>query len=552
MSNYAIGLDYGTLSVRGVLMNAQDGNIVASATYAYPHGVISDYLPGTKIKLSNYWCLQDTDDYLKGLIFIVKNLVKEGRNLGIKNKEIISLGIDFTCCTVLPVTKEGVPLMKVEKFKKKPHAWVKLWKHHAAQEQADKMNRVALERNEEWLSYYGGKISSEWLFPKLLEIFEEDPEVYYGMDSFMEAGDWLVWQLTGNERKSKSCAGYKAMYQEELEGYPSKDFFEQVNPNFKNVVSEKITPFVYDLGTAAGTLTSEYAKKLNLSKEVVVAINNIDAHVCVAAAGVSKQNIMLNIIGTSSCDILLSKDKILVPGVAGLVASGAVTGYYAYETGQNSVGDIFSWFVDNQVPASYFIEAKRQEVSIYTYLENLAAKLTPGQSGLIALDWWNGNRTPLMNADLTGLLMGMTLNTKPEEIYRALIEATAFGKRVIIENFEKNNVSIDYLVFCGGLPHKNKLLNQIYADILKKPIYVSNELETGAKSSAIFSILAKYPSKTLNEIINEMKLDVYLESYQCREQSIIIYDELFRIYGDLSLQFGENIKLMKSLQQLKK
>ena len=551
MVDYAIGLDYGTLSVRGILIDSKKGNVFGVETYEYPHSVITDKLPETQKFLDDYWCLQHTDDYLEGLEYVVKSLISQGEQKQISRKDIKSLGIDFTCCTVLPVDESGEPLLKKEAFKKEPHAWVKLWKHHAAQKQADHINQVALDRKEPWLPYYGGKISSEWLFPKLLQILEEAPAVYQEMDYFIEAGDWLVWQLTGQQKRSKSCAGYKALYQEELGGYPSVDFFESVHPDFKDVISEKIHPDVYDIGTKAGHLKKEMAKTLGLSEETVIAVNNIDAHVCVASTGVTKANVMLNIIGTSSCDILLTNEKKVIPGIAGLVKDGAVKGLQAYETGQNAVGDIFSWFVETQVPKNYFSQAKENNQTIYQYLESLAAKLQPGQSGLIALDWWNGNRSTLMNAQLTGLVVGMTLKTKPEEIYRALIEATAFGKRMIVENFESNDIPIDNLVFCGGLPHKNKLLNQIYSDVIKKTVLISNELETGAKSAAIFSLLARDEEKTLETIIHSMSLDDYSEKYEVNQENAAVYDELFDVYEKLVNQFGRQTDLMAKLQTIK-
>lgn len=552
MTKYAIGLDYGTLSVRGVLIDTRKGEVVASDTFAYPHGVITDYLPETTQKLGADWCLQHTDDYLTGLKTVVKSLVKQAVDVDIVVENIESIGVDFTCCTVLPVDKLGQPLLKKESYKDHPHAWVKLWKHHAAQKQANRINEVARERQEAWFPYYGEAISSEWLFPKLLQILEEDPELYHEMDRFIEAGDWLVWQLTGEERRSKSCAGYKAMYQEHLGGYPSTDYFKAVHSEFETVVADKLATEVYDLGTAAGFITSEFAQELGLSSKVVVAVNNIDAHVCVASTGVAQSNTMLNIIGTSSCDILLSRETDLIRGTAGLVKDGAVRGFHAYETGQNAVGDIFSWFVDTQVPEDYFVKARSKNMSIYQYLEELATPLAPGESGLVALDWWNGSRTPIMNADLTGLIVGLTLQTKPEEIYRALIEATAFGKRMIIENFEENGVAVDQLVFCGGLPHKNKLLNQIYADVLKKPIAISNELETGAKGAAIFSILATDPNLTLHQVAHEMQLDEYSETYKHNEKAATTYDKLYEIYQDLVKLFGENQNIMQKLKVAQK
>lgn len=532
-------------------MNLDDGKVVASSVSSYPHKVITDYLPNTKIKLQELWCLQDPDDYLNSMQKVIAEIVHQAEANQIEVNQIMGLGIDFTCCTVMPIYSDGTPMMKDEKWVNHPHAWVKLWKHHAAQPQAEKINSMARKEKQEWLSYYGGKVSSEWFFPKLLQILEEDPDLYEHMDKFIEAGDWIVWQLTGKEMRNESSAGYKAMYQRDLGGFPDTTFFEKLNPKLKNVVSEKINAKFYPPGTPAGNLTLSMAEKLHLSPNTVVAVNNIDAHVCVAATGVTQPEVMLSIIGTSSCDILLTEEGKTVEGAAGIVKNGAIFGAFAYETGQSAVGDLFSWYVEQNIPHSYYVLAEKNDNNLYQFVEKKAAELLPGESGLLALDWWNGNRSILMDAELTGSLVGMTLQTKPEDIFRALIEATAFGKRIIIENFEKNNIAIKKLIFCGGLPHKNKLLNQIYADILDKTITVSSELETAAKSSAIFASIACGEFEDIQTAVDKV-VEQSQEVFTPNRANKAIYDTLYQEYLILSKESTPKGSVMKELFEIKK
>lgn len=555
MEAFTIGLDFGTLSVRAVLMNVANGKIYASSTCSYSHGVITERLPNTHIALPDLWCLQDPNDYLEGMIHAVRQVVDTGIDQGITKRQIAGIGVDFTCCTVLPVYQDGTPLVNTKKWHTHPHAWVKLWKHHAAQEQADKINRIAEIRKEKWLDYYGGKVSSEWFFPKLLQLFEEAPDVYEEMDTFIEAGDWIVWQLTDHEMRNESSAGYKAMYQKKLGGFPTEAFFAALEPGFANVVQEKIDTVFYPPGTSAGCITKKMAEKLNLDPTTIVTVNNIDAHVCTAAANISNENKMLSIIGTSSCDIVLSKLLTPIPGSAGLVQNGAIEHFAAYETGQNAVGDMLAWFVQQHVPLEYHQQAQKANLTIYQWLEKKARTILPGSSGLIALDWWNGSRSPLMDADLSGLILGFSLQTKPEEIYRALIEAAAFGKKMIIDNFEEYGQAIDQLVFCGGLPYKNKLLNQIYADITQKTVYVSSELETAAKSAAIFASVAIGESRGgyLSIAAAQQKTAAdFSEKYVPDPAASSVYDQLYQVYKKLTTTFSQSQSEMKQLQIIKR
>ncbi|MBC7256941.1 MAG: ribulokinase, partial [Chloroflexi bacterium] len=389
----------------------------------------------------------------------IPRLLKES---GVSPEDIIGIGIDFTACTMLPTKADGTPLCFLPEYRNNPHAWVKLWKHHAAQPEANRINELARARGETWLERYGGKISSEWFFPKALQILNEAPEIYEAADRLIEAADWIVWQLTGVETRNACTAGYKAIWSKQ-EGFPSPDFFEALHPRMRNIVKEKMKEEILPLGARAGGLTPEMAAATGLRPGTAVAVANVDAHVSVPAATVTGPRRMVIIMGTSNCHMVVGEKPVIVPGMCGVVEDGILPGYAGFEAGQSCVGDHFAWFVENCAPAAYAQEAEARGLNLHQLLEEKASRLKPGESGLLALDWWNGNRSVLVDVDLTGLLIGATLGTKPEEIYRALIEATAFGTRVIVEAFEAHGVAVDEIVAAGGLPERNKLLMQIYA-----------------------------------------------------------------------------------------
>lgn len=548
---YSIGVDFGSLSARSVIVDNESGNVIASAVKDYPDAVITNQLPETNIQLGKDWALQNPRDYVTCLIDTVKEAVTVST---IDKADIIAIGVDFTACTVLPVKNDGTPLCEVPEFRNRPHAWVKLWKHHAAQYAADKLNQIATDRNEPFLARYGGKISSEWLFPKLMQIVDEDPEIYKEMDRFIEATDWITWQMTGVETRNSCTAGYKAMWNAET-GYPDPSFFKALDPRLENVVSEKLSTDILAVGSKAGELTAEMAAEMGLLPGIAVCVGNVDAHVSVAPTGVVKSGTMLNIMGTSTCDITLSDKEVFVPGMCGVVKDGAIPGFYAYESGQNAVGDIFAWFVDNQVPFSYFEEARERGINIHQLLEEKANQLAIGESGLLALDWWNGNRSVLVDTDLTGLILGMTLSTKPEEVYRALIEATAFGKRLVIDTFKENGVEINELMVCGGLPHKNQMLNQIYADITQKQISIAEHLQAPAIGAAMFASVAAGKDVGGFDTIQEAAEKIA----RIKDQKVIPipenvkrYEAIYQEYVKLHDYFGRGENdVMKRLKNLK-
>lgn len=550
-TKYAIGLDFGTLSGRAVLVEIGTGRVITQAEKAYTHGVMDQYLPDGTTKLGMDWALQHPADYLEVVSETVRTVIEQS---GVNPMNIIGLSTDFTACTILPVDEKKNPLCFLKKYEHEPHAYVKLWKHHAAQQEADKITEVANERQERFLHRYGGKISSEWLQPKVYQMLKEAPELYEKTDSFMEAADWLNYMLTGEEKRSSCFAGYKEMWHKK-EGYPSSDFMKEVDHRLENLLQDKLNPLIYPLGGKVGELTKEWAQKTGLMEGTAVGISIIDAHAGVPGIGITEPGQMLMVMGTSTCHILLSDKEQIVPGMCGVVEDGVFPGYYAYEAGQACVGDLFKWFVKTGVPSSYMEEAELQKIGIFDYLTNKADKLKPGESGLLALDWWNGNRTPFVDYDLTGLILGQTLATKPEETYRAFIEATAYGTNYIIETFENAGVAIRELFACGGIAEKNPLMMQIYADVTNREIRISASDQTPALGAAMFGAVAAGKAKggydTIFEAAKEMG-KVKEEYYKPIKENVLIYRTLYEEYKVLSQYFAKENSVMKKLKKLKK
>jgi len=551
MRKYAIGIDFGTLSARALLVQVDNGREVAASTFDYPHGVMDQALPCGR-KLPHDWALHHPQDYLDALMDTIPRLLSES---GVSAGDVIGLGLDITACTVLPVTAEGTPLCMLPEYREEPHAYIKLWKHHAAQDHANRLNEIAHARQEPWIERYGGKISSEWLFPKLWQVLEESPEIYNAMDYFIEAGDWLVWQLTGNQRRSACIAGYKAIWHKE-EGYPSDDFFAALDPRLRHVVDDKLSRDIYPQGDKAGEITAEMAAQTGLLSGTPVAVANTDAHVAMPALTVTDGSRLLAIIGTSTCGLLLSDREQAVPGICGYVEDGILPGYYGYEAGQSCVGDHFAWFTDHCVPGDYHDRAKAEGMDIHAYLGWLGRKQKPGEHGLLALDWWNGNRSVLVDVDLTGLLLGMTLQTRPEDIYRALVEATAYGLRKIVDNFNEHGVPVDDIYAAGGIAEKSSFVMQIYADILGKPIHISGSPQAPALASAMFGALAAGRDAggyaTIQEAAAAMgKLKDVI--YRPIPEHTAVYDKLYAEYNRLHDYFGlYGNPVMKRLKAIKK
>jgi L-ribulokinase len=550
---YAVGIDFGTESGRAVLIDCLDGRELGTVVHVYGNGVIDERLPAPDedVILEADWALQDPDDYLAVYRNAVPTLLGE---TGVDPAEVVGIGIDFTSCTMLPTTADGTPLCRLDDLRRHPHAWVKLWKHHAAQPEADRINAVAAERGEPWLARYGGKISSEWFMAKALQILLEAPDVYARAARLIEGADWAVWQLTGVESRNSCTAGYKAMWSKE-DGFPASDYFAALDARFEHVVDEKMSREIVPLGTRAGRLTEQAAAWTGLNAGTPVAVANVDAHVSAPAATVTEPGTMVAIMGTSICHILLGEESAYVEGMCGVVEDGVVPGLFGFEAGQSAVGDIFAWFVENCVPAQAGEEARRRGLTVHAYLEEEAAKLSPGGSGLIALDWWNGNRSVLVDAELGGLLVGMTLQTGAAELYRALIESTAFGTRVIVEAFRSAGVRVDRMVACGGLPERNQLLMQIYADVSGLEHAVAASSQTPALGAAMFgAVAAGSAAGGHDSIVDASRAMAHLSAkrYRPNPDAARVYDELYSEYLRLHDLFGRGgDDVMKNLRRIR-
>ncbi|BBH22705.1 ribulokinase [Paenibacillus baekrokdamisoli] len=551
MSKYAIGVDYGTESGRAVLVRLADGAEIAEHVTPYRHGVIDEKLPETGLKLEHDWALQHPADYIEVLEQSVPAVMKES---GIDPNEVIGLGIDFTACTMLPIDKSGQPLCFNPSFIENPHSWVKLWKHHAAQDEANLVNDIAAQRGEAFLPRYGGKISSEWMLAKAWQILNEAPDIYESADKFVEAADWVVGQMTGNIVRNSCTAGYKSVWHKK-DGYPSRDFFKALDPKLEELAETKLRGAVMQLGTKAGELTADMASRMGLAAGIAIAVGNIDAHAAVPAVGVVTPGKLVMAMGTSICHLLLGAEEKQVEGMCGVVEDGIIPGYFGYEAGQSAVGDIFAWYVDEAVPA-YVVKAAEQEgIHVHEWLEKQASELNAGESGVLALDWWNGNRSVLVDTNLTGLIIGVTLLTKPQEIYRALLEATAFGTRKIVEAFHSNGVEVNELYACGGLPQKNRLLMQIYADVTNREIKVAASKQTPALGAAMFGAVAAGASKGGYDNIVDAAASmarVREESFKPIPENVVVYDKLYAEYNLLHDYFGRGANdVMKRLKAIK-
>ncbi|MBN1172505.1 MAG: ribulokinase [Micromonosporaceae bacterium] len=529
---YVVGVDFGTLSGRAVIVRVADGAEVGTAVHPYASGVIEQVLPATGQALPPDWALQDPDDYRE----VLRRAVPEAlASAGIPPEAVLGIGIDFTACTVLPTLADGTPLCELPELRSRRHAYPKLWKHHAAQPQADRINALAHERGEPWIARYGGKISSEWQVAKALQLLEEDPEVYARAERWIEAADWITWELCGRETRNTCTAGYKAIYQDGA--YPSREYFAALNPAFADHAAKVDFP-LSPLGDRAGDLSARAAAWTGLPEGIAVAIGNVDAHVTAPAAKATAPGQMLAVMGTSTCHIMNGERFAEVPGACGVVLDGVIQGLWGYEAGQTGVGDIFAWYVDHCLPAEYTERAAAEGISPHDLLSRLAAEAPVGAHGLVALDWNNGNRSVLVDHELSGLIIGLTLATRPPEIYRALLEATAFGTRTIMESFENAGVPVTELIVAGGLL-KNPVLMQIYADVTRRPLSLIGSEQGPALGSAIHAAVAAgaYPDvPTAAEAMGSVERNVYLPD-PARADA---YDALYAEYRILHDHFGRH------------
>lgn len=531
MRKYVIGLDFGTLSARALLLNVKDGEEVATSEFLYPHAVMTEKDINGKPEKSTT-ALQHPKDYLDALSFTIKEVLNKS---GVSASEVVGLGIDFTSCTILPIDKKGVPLCFYDKFKNDEHAYAKLWKHHGANDEANLMTEIAIQTKQDWLQDYGNKISSEWAFPKLLETANKSPLVYENTHLFLEAADFLTYALTGNLVRSSCMAGFKALWGKDR-GYPSTEYLQKVSSKFVGVL-EKFAGEVLPVCDKAGVLNDNGALLTGLNKGTTVAVPVIDAHVALPSAGVTGDGGLLIIMGTSACHIVLSKNDVKLSGICGKVKDGVSKGYYAYEAGQTGFGDMLDWFVNNWVPHRYYEEAKSQGVNIFEYLNQKALELEMGKNSVLALDWWNGNRTPYADYSLTGAVFGLNLKTKPEEIYYALITSLAYGTKRIVKLYEDNGIAVNRVTASGGIAVKNSFFTQVFADVLGREISVVDSKQAGAKGSAIYASVACGEYSSLTESAKVLADKCY-KKYIPNLKNNKLYEEGYKKYIELSKYFA--------------
>lgn len=544
--SYVVGVDFGTLSGRALVVRVSDGAELGSAVSTYPHAVIDDVLPGTGERLAPEWALQVPTDY----VHVLRTAVPEAVRLaGVDPASVIGIATDFTACTMVPTLADGTPLSETAEFASNPHAYVKLWRHHAAQAQADRINELAAERGERWLGRYGGFISSEWEFAKGLQILEEAPEVYAAMSHWVEAADWIVWQLCGTYVRNACTAGYKGIYQDG--SYPSREFLAALNPAFASFVEDKLAHRLGQLGDPAGRLTPQAAAWTGLPEGIAVAVGNVDAHVTAPAAQAVEPGQLVAIMGTSTCHVMNGAVLREVPGMCGVVDGGIVPGLWGYEAGQSGVGDIFGWFVRTGVPPEYHSAAAELGRSVHEHLTELASAQEIGEHGLVALDWHSGNRSVLVDHELSGLVLGQTLATRPEDVYRALLEATAFGARVIVETFNEAGVPVTEFIVAGGLL-RNPLLMQIYADVLDLPLSVVTSEQGPALGSAIHAAVAAGAYPDIHKAAEAMGGRT-VAAYQPVPENVAAYDALYAEYRSLHDHFGRGgNEVMRRLKTLRR
>lgn len=536
MKRYALGLDYGTNSCRSLLVDIDSGAELGSVVFPYPsghQGIITDPADPNVAR-------QNPQDYLDGMVTIIRGALEQAKaaDSSFNADDVVGLGIDTTGSTLIPTDESGTPLAFSPEFSDNLNAHVWLWKDHTAHEEAATITSKAKESRPQYLAKCGGTYSSEWWWSKIWRCKNIDPEVFEAAYSWIEHCDWLPAVLTGNEKpaeakRSVCAAGHKAMYCEEWGGLPDEEFLGSLDPALA-ALRGRLYEKAYDSETQAGQLSADWAEKLGLKEGISVSVGAFDAHMGAVGSGV-KEGTLVKILGTSTCDITVlpsSAELGDVPGVCGVVEGSVLPGHYGVEAGQSAVGDIFLWFVNNLVPDSYGTTLDEKFVEMERRLQGTK----PGETGLLALDWNNGNRTILVDVQLTGLILGQTLHTEAHEIYRALIEATAFGALTIINRMEENGIPVNEVVNTGGLAVKNATLMQIYADILGRPLRVAASDQTCALGAAIFGA-ASGGEATIAEI-QENACKMRDVEHQPIPENQEAYRELYTLYKTLHDAFG--------------
>jgi L-ribulokinase len=550
---YTIGLDYGTNSVRALVVDTANGREAGTAVWNYAHGTA-----GVILSRDPNLARQHPADYVTGAEITIKNALADAKKnvRGFKPEQVVGIGVDTTGSTPLPVDVNGQPLAFTKKFANNPAAMAWLWKDHTGVNEAAEITALAKKIRPQFLAKCGGVYSSEWFWSKILKCLRVAPEVFDAAHSWIELADFVPAELSGTLAPEKfiagvCAAGHKAMWNENWGGYPDAEFLSQLNPKLAQLRS-RLTPRVFSIDHAVGGLTESWAKKTGLTAGIPVAVGAFDAHLGAVGSGIAPGT-LVKIIGTSTCDIAISgtgvppvsfKNKNAthgqvaratteladIPGLCGIVDGSVLPGFFGLEAGQSAVGDLFNWLVN-------YIEPGGKKVLSHADLNLAAGKLKPGESGLLALDWNNGNRTILVDQKLTGLLVGQTLYTTPAEIYRALVEATAFGALTIINRFEEYGVKISSVVNCGGIAEKSALTMQIYADITGRPMKISRSAQTCALGSAVAAAVVAGAHKNFAAAQKAMT-GLKPKIYQPDAKAHAVYRELYAIYKKLHDAFG--------------
>ncbi len=533
MAAYTVGVDFGTLSARALVVNTATGEEIAEAVMAYPHGVMSETLCKTGETLPPDFALQDPADYLAALYHVIPTAIAHA---GIDPAEVVGVGIDFTCCTLLSVDENGTPLCQKEQFCDTPLAYALLWKHHAATKYARRLSEVAKARKEGFLARCGGKVDEEWALPKLYQVMCEAPEVFDAAARFVEAGDWIVWMLTGKLSRAYQFAAYKSHYQKGV-GFPSREYLAAVEPRLADAVSDKLAGELHRAGTCAGALCNAAAAQLGLREGTAVAVAMPDGHCAAIGLGLCESGDMMAVLGTSGCFMTVNEGDKNVPGICGTVADGILPGLYGYEAGLCCLGDHFAFAAERLCSPAYVKEAEERGIGMLELLMEKAAAKRAGESGVLALNWFNGNRSILVNGNLSGMFVGLTLATAPEDLMRALVEATGFGARNIIENFEANGVQIERIVATGGIARKSPFVMQTYANILGRELLVASTAQAPALSAAIAAAAAAGVYADLAEASEAMRTPI-LQTYTPNGDDFSVYSTLYGEYKALHDYFG--------------
>ena len=542
-----IGVDFGTQSARAVLCRVSDGAVLSESECPYAHGVMSDRLPyGTPLPPD--YALQHPQDFLDALHATVHGVLDQS---DINRADIIGMGMDFTCSTPMPVDQHGEPLCFDPRFERNPHAYIKLWKHHAAQWEAARLTELMREHDPELLPCVGGRLSPEAFFPKVWQVLREAPDVFDATDRFLEVGDWLTQRLTGNENLARSLATHKAQYREGV-GYPP--LLQYADPRLAGMIGAKVRGKLIDIGAVSGYLTARQAAWLGLPAGIVVTAPHPDAMASLPALGIAGPGSAALAAGTSSAMILCYSQFLPVEGTTSIMLDNTLPGLYGYASGQAAFGDLLGWFVSRCAPEEVLRAAQDAHISAHEELSRRAARLRPGESGLICLDWWNGNRSCLADMRLSGMLLGMTLQTRPEEIYRALMEGLGFGLRCIIDAHERAGVPIRALHVSGGISYKSPLFMQLLSNIIQRPLYISKPLPTPAVGMAILSACAAGTQKGGYDQLDEAAARMSCLSdirYQPDASQAVAYDALYQEYIALHDYFGRGANdVMKRLRDL--